>query len=85
MCLLQTAACLVQVHFSLFAVFGNSIHAFLIQVDRLTQVINRTNLTVHKMHKKFTLPIMGYAIILQYTIYNFMELPEQSSKSLPID
>ena len=46
MCLLKTGACLIQVHFYVFACFGNRIHACLIQVACLIEVATKTMFTV---------------------------------------
>ena len=49
MCLLKTGACLIKVHFNLFACFCNWIHASLKQVACLTEVAIRTSFTVYSL------------------------------------
>ena len=47
--LFKTDACLIQVHFNVFACLGNWIHACLIQVVCLIEAVTKTLFSFHSM------------------------------------
>ena len=60
MCLLKTGACLIQVHFDVFAPFGTLTDACLIQVACLIEVATKTGVTV-----------LSFLSILLHTFFYF--------------
>ena len=46
MCLLKTDACLLQVHFNVFACLGNWIYGCLIKVACFIEVVSKTGFTL---------------------------------------
>ena len=55
--LAKTGACLIQVHFNVFACFGNWMHACLIQVACLKEMATKTGFTVVLMQYSLCAPI----------------------------